>query len=117
MSSHLLRRLRRCRALFALALCAWLAMGSTVWAKSHCCASMDMHGMTSMHADHQGGHPIGHAADHGDGACTCAHAAVDRLTLTMQPQQVPLPARLDAHAWPQDAPQPVYAPPLRPPAV
>lgn len=114
MSSDLLRRLRRCRALFALALCAWLAMGSAVWAKSHCCASMDMHGMGAMQADHHGAHPHGHVAE--DGGCTCAHAAVDRLTLALQPPDLFLPASLNAHAWPQDAPQPVFAPPLRPPA-
>jgi hypothetical protein len=109
------RRLRRCRALFALAMCAWLAMGSAAWALPGCCASMGMHASMAMHAEHPVTHPHGHAA--GNIVCTCAHAAVDRLTVDAMPSGSPMPGRVHWRALPKDAPQPVFAPPLRPPSV
>ncbi|HEY0199910.1 MAG TPA: hypothetical protein VGC19_15460 [Rhodanobacter sp.] len=115
MPLQLFCRLRRCRALFALALCAWLAMGSAAWAKSDCCASMDMHATTTMHADHHAPHPHEHSVD--NGACTCAHAAVDRLMADAAVAGSPLPSSIRWQAFPQDAPQPAFSPPLRPPSA
>jgi hypothetical protein len=115
MSLQLLRRLRRCRALFALALCAWLAMGSATWAKADCCAAMDMHASMAMHGGDHPQHPHGHQAD--NGICTCAHAAVDRLAADLTPAGSLVPDQVRWQAVPQDMPQPAFKPPLRPPAV
>jgi hypothetical protein len=117
MSSPVFHHLRRCRVLFALAFCAWLLMGSAAWAKPACCDSMDMshmHTMT-MHADVHAAHPHGHAVAGCD--CTCAHLSVASATLAMDVANAPIAARLHWRALPQDAPQPRYAPPLRPPSV
>jgi hypothetical protein len=117
MSLQLFYRLRRCRALFALSLCAWLAMGSAAWAKTGCCATMDMHASMAMHGDNHVQHPHGHPADNGACACTCAHAAVDRLTADQAPAGSPAPGQVRWQAAPQDMPQLAFTPPLRPPAV
>ncbi|WP_130618539.1 hypothetical protein [Dyella amyloliquefaciens] len=118
MTRHLFRHLRRCRALFALALCAWLALASVVWAQPvDCCApmaaSMDM-SMPHAPAPHD------HGADHSismlpDGCC--AHA-----TMTVPPSMSGHVMRVkpSSEAWlarREAAPQPVYEPPLRPPVA
>jgi hypothetical protein len=115
MSLHLFRHLRRCRALFALALCAWLAMGSAVWAKSDCCASMDMHASMALHADHHAQHS--HGQPEGNSSCTCAHAAVDRLMAEANAADSTLPDRIRWQPLLRDAPQRPFAPPLRPPSA
>jgi hypothetical protein len=110
MTLQLLRRLRRCRALLALALCAWMAMGSAAWAKHECCASMNMHAAKAMHGDHP------HSPSACDDSCSCAHAAVDRLIEAVAVAPSPA-AQTGWQASPQDAPQFVLAPPLRPPSA
>jgi hypothetical protein len=119
MSLHLFHRLRRCRLLFTLALCAWLMMGSTVWAKADCCAAMGMQGMAAMHAQGQAPQQVPQPPhQHADVCqCACNHMTAD-LSL---PQVVAtgsiMPAQGCWQAAVQAAPQPGYAPPLRPPAV
>jgi hypothetical protein len=118
MTRHLLRHLRRCRALFALALCAWLALSSMAWAQPEdCCptvaaASMSMstHHCTTTPAQDVHAHASSMAAD----GC-CAHAAV---TVPPSVVQHMLHAQPDSSAWQarrESAPQPAYEPPLRPP--
>ncbi|WP_243039762.1 hypothetical protein [Dyella sedimenti] len=115
MTRHLFRHLRRCRALFALALCAWLALGSVAWAMpvEDCCASMGPDMAQAMAApDHAPMHGATLASD----TC-CAHAAAQVPPSAIGHVQ-PVPSgRL---AWQRhriDAPQPVYDPPLRPPVA
>lgn len=118
MIRHVFRHLRRCRALFALAFCAWLALASVAWAQPvDCCApmapGMDMsmpHGSTSH--DHGDAHPAGMAAD----GC-CAHASVNVPASSADHVLHVMP---DAAGWlarREPAPQPVYEPPLRPPVA
>jgi hypothetical protein len=76
---------------------------------------MDMHASMAMHGDHHAQHPHGHPAD--NGACTCAHAAVDRLTADPMPAGSLAPGQVRWQAVPQDMPQLAFTPPLRPPAV
>src|SRR5579859_2426862 len=77
MTRHLFRRLRRCRALFALALCAWLALGSVVWAQADgCCPEMASSMGMGMHHDAVApDHGATHAALMTPDSC-CAHATV-----------------------------------------
>ncbi|KRE89368.1 hypothetical protein ASG87_03240 [Frateuria sp. Soil773] len=116
MPSPVFHRLRRCRALFALALCAWMAMGSAAWARIDCCASMAMQGTMAMHGDSHASPPHGqHHADQGE--CTCAHMTADLPEARFMAMLAPAP---HGAGWParlQRAPQPVEAPPLRPPAA
>jgi hypothetical protein len=116
MSPYIFHRLRRCRLLFVLALCAWLMMGSTVWAKADCCASAGMQGMAAMHAG--GPAPQQPPHHHSDGCqCACSHMTVDLAVLqALSPASI-LPGQARWEAAVQAAPQPGYAPPLRPPAV
>jgi len=118
MTHHLFRHLRRCRALFALALCAWLALASVVWAQpGDCCApmasSMDM---SMAHApaphDHGAAHSFGVAAD----GC-CAHASVSVPPSAWGPMAQAEPASQGWRSHRETAPQPVYEPPLRPPVA
>jgi hypothetical protein len=115
MSLSFLHRLRRCRVLFALALCAWLMMGSAAWAKADCCASTGMQGMASMHGGGQAPQPPHHHAD--TCQCTCSHMTVDLSALQALPRTSIMPGQTNWQAGIQMAPQPAYAPPLRPPAV
>ncbi len=117
MSSRLFHRLRRCRALFALALCAWLTLASVAWAQEGCCAPMgDSMGMSMSHGmgspDHAPAHPAPVAPD-----CSCAHmtASVPSLLPRDLPQSLPRGELWQAYR--EVAPQPVYEPPLRPPVV
>lgn len=113
MSRPVLRRLRRCRVLFALALCAWLGLATTVLAKADCCAGMaGMDGMTTMTHHHDAPAPA-----HADGVhvdCACAH-----VTATMPAIIAPIgPMRFFAPIWqalPAAAPELAHSPPLRPP--
>lgn len=116
MSRYLFRRLRRCRALFALALCAWLSLASVVWAQADCCATADMTMSMSMpHASDLHGHAADHDHATVPGSC-CPHAA------SVFPSAMPEPTHGLAYAthWQVRrviAPQPVYEPPLRPPVA
>ncbi|RAO77600.1 hypothetical protein [Dyella jiangningensis] len=115
MTRHLFRHLRRCRALFALALCAWLALGSAAWAQPEdCCASMAASmGMSVPHApDHGAAHSITMAAD----GC-CAHASVSVPPSSWGPVAEAEPASQGWLSRRETAPQPVYEPPLRPPVA
>ncbi|MBD8872529.1 hypothetical protein [Rhodanobacter sp. DHB23] len=108
-----LHHLRRCRALFALALCAWLGLATAVFAKADCCAGMaGMPAMKTMTHHHDAPAPMHADGMHAD--CACAH-----MTATL-----PLPvvtagavrfAMLAWQAQPAVAPDLAHAPPLRPP--
>lgn len=117
MSSRLFHRLRRCRALFALALCAWLTLASVAWAQQGCCASKgDSMGMVMSHA--MDSH--GQAPDHGAPVmpdCSCVHGAAGVPPLLAQNLAQSLPPGEHWQAYREVAPQPVYEPPLRPPVV
>jgi hypothetical protein len=116
MPLHLFHRLRRCRVLFALALCAWLMMGSAAWAQADCCASAGMQGMAAMHAG--GPSPQPHHNHHSDSCqCACSHMNVDLSTMQALLPAPNMPGQVGWPAAVQAAPQPGYAPPLRPPAV
>jgi hypothetical protein len=118
MSPHLFHRLRRCRPLFVLALCAWLMMGSMAWAKGDCCAPTGMPGTSGMSAMHAQGptqppHPL-----HGEGCqCACSHMTVDLSAPPATAAASLAPGQASWQARVQAAPQPARAPPLRPPAV
>jgi len=118
MTRHLFRHLRHCRALFALALCAWLALASVAWAQESCCASMSaatdmvMHHATNTH-DHAPGHPETVMPDCG----LCAHVATSVSPSLTQGMPQALPAAQGWQANHEAAPQPLYEPPLRPPAA
>lgn len=124
MYPRLFHRLRRCRVLFALALCAWLAMGSLAWAGTGCCAGMAVHGssmqsmsmpgMAAMHAVGHAQHPPAHHAGHGE--CTCAHAPADLSVMSMPVDSI-MPGQLGWRLLALAAPQPSHGPPLRPPAA
>jgi hypothetical protein len=117
MSRHLFRRLRRCRALFALALCAWLAMASLAWARQDCCASKGASmSMTMSHASDAQHHAPGQAAT-ATPDCLCAHAAASMPTAVAQSLPHTLPYNAGWNAVSEIAPQPVYEPPLRPPVA
>lgn len=97
---------RRCRVLFALALCAWLGLVGAAWAQVDCCAAPADSALT--HHDGQVPH-----ADHGQAACACPVVPV-----------VPEHAVEPPAAWPgvtvvlmpvRPAPEILVAPPLRPP--
>lgn len=110
MSRLLLHRLRRCRVLFALALCAWLGLASTVFAKTDCCAGMT--GMATMMHHHAAPAPL-----HADGAhadCTCAHMTAALPLLVASSELVRFAARV-WQAQPAATPELAHAPPLRPP--
>ncbi|MHA6202922.1 hypothetical protein ACXU4B_00690 [Dyella soli] len=119
MPRSLFRHLRRCRALFALALCAWLALASLAWADQGCCASSGHDMAMSMAMHHVAGsadHPPAHAHPAAPDGC-CSHVAVTVLPSSAQawPQAMPDAARWQArHVM---APQPDNEPPLRPPVA
>ncbi|MFK2879440.1 hypothetical protein [Rhodanobacter hydrolyticus] len=110
MRQSFLCRLRRCRVLFALALCAWLGVAFTAFAKADCCAGMD--GTKVMTQHHGAPAPVHADGVHAD--CACAH-----VTATLPVFAVPVGlARFAAvtwQAWPAEAPDLAHAPPLRPP--
>ena len=107
------RRLLRCRALFALAICAWLGLAGSVFARADCCAGMGgMGNATTM--THHDGVPAPLHADGVHADCACAHATAS----------LPLPNLPLAHApfvaavfpvWIGAAWEHTNAPPLRPP--
>jgi len=122
MGPRLLPSLRRRRALFALALCAWLALAGAAWGQGGCCAStggMAAHGAVHAHATHGGG-AARHVHDHLHAgvceACACAHApAVPAAALAALPgpmAKAGMPAPVAGAA-----PQPARPPPLRPPSA
>jgi hypothetical protein len=118
MTRHLFRHLRHCRALFALALCAWLALASVVWAQPvHCCASMaTTMDMSMAHAPGAHDHGADHAANMLPDGC-CAHATV---TVPPSAWERVVPVQPASQGWlarRETAPQPVYEPPLRPPVA
>ncbi|WP_147281724.1 hypothetical protein [Dyella solisilvae] len=117
MSHRLFRRLRRCRVLFALALCSWLAMASVAWARPEldCASAMGAMGMAMQHGaiPDQGHAP--HTTMEPDSCCV--HGAV-----SVPPASAPRPPYMHAasQAWPatdEAAPQPFVEPPLRPPVA
>jgi hypothetical protein len=117
MFRRLFPRLRRCRALFALALCAWLALASVAWAQEGCCASKGApEGMAMSHAmgshDHAPGHPATVAPD-----CSCAHVTASVPSPLAQNLPESLPRGEHWQNYRDVAPQPVYEPPLRPPVA
>lgn len=114
-----LPRLRRCRALLALTLLAWLGLGMqavVMAAPTDCCAGMAMAAM-SAHApamSHEVA-PSGHRDGMTAANCPCAHSAASvpllvalNLAAPMPPMR-PLPVAVDP------APQPARIPLLRPP--
>jgi hypothetical protein len=125
MASRFFHRLRRCRVLFALALCAWLALAGMAWGQQDCCAAM---GHADAAAMAQGGPPMAmsHAAmahggalhghhGHAHAGCTCAHLCTAVAPLAAARWTFALAA---AEAWrpaPPMAPRAAEAPPLRPP--
>jgi len=113
MSRSPLRQWRRCRLLFALALCAWLGLAGAVWAHADCCTGTGgMAGATTM--THHADTPTSPHADGAHADCACAHVTV---TLPELPSST-VSARLVAtrwQAWPAVTPTFPYAPPLRPP--
>ncbi|WP_430390725.1 hypothetical protein [Dyella sp. 20L07] len=117
MTRHLFRHLRRCRALFALALCAWLTLASVAWAQDDCCASMTAPvGMSMSHGMDMHGHDAGHPATTMPDGC-CAHATVNVPVVQAQNLPQVAPESADWRPYRQVAPQPVYEPPLRPPVA
>jgi hypothetical protein len=107
--------MRRCRLLFALALCAWLMMGSAAWAQASCCASAGMQGMAAMHTGAPAPQPHHHPSN--GCHCACSHMTVDLSALQALAPTSVMPGQASWQAAVQAAPQPGYAPPLRPPAV
>ena len=117
MPRHLFRRLRRCRALFALALCAWLTLASAAWAQEGCCTSMgSLMSMTMHHAadtqDQSPGHSAATTPD-----CACAHATAQLPSSLAQGLAHALPLDTGWTTAREAAPQPVYEPLLRPPVA
>ena len=113
MPRPLFRQLRCCRALFALALCAWLALAGAAFAQSGCCA--DMAGMAAATMAHHDGSPAPLHADSLHAGCACAHLTAAALPELAMPAW---PVRFAATAWParpSAAPELPHAPPLRPP--
>ena len=118
MSPHLFHRLRRCRPLFVLALCAWLMMGSMAWGKGSCCAPTGMPGMSGMGAMHaQGPSQVPHNQHAEACQCACSHMTVDLSALPAIAAASVVPGRASWQAMVQAAPQPARASPLRPPTV
>jgi hypothetical protein len=112
-----LSALRRCRALLALAVFAWLGLGMQVVAlasPADCCVGMAMP-MTAQALPMPEMPPHGHPDGMTAANCPCAHSAASvplpealSLAVTMPPVR-PVPATVDR------APQPARIPLLRPP--
>lgn len=129
MHRHLLPSLRRSRALFALALCAWLLLASMAWATGGCCDSMQpapakamamalaMDGHADMHGMHDAQPPPPHTHGHWAPDCTCAHAPANLAGVAMVAAAHPLPEHLSLPRGSEAAPQPPAKPPLRPPSA
>jgi len=113
MSRSVLRHLRRCRVLFALALCAWLGLATTVFAKVDCCTgTAGMHAVKTMAHHHDAPAPVHADGMHAD--CTCAHMTATLPIFTLPGGS----AHFAATAWrprPAIAPDRARAPLLRPP--
>jgi hypothetical protein len=113
MSARLFRRLRRCRALRVLALCAWMALAGIAWAQGLRCPATagDASAMAVQGRHHDGGVPCAPAGD------CCAHAPAILPAATLR---APMPLALASPGWrmaPPDAPRFAHAPPLRPPSA
>lgn len=110
MHRPVLRHLRRCRVLFALALCAWLGLATAVFAKADCCVGMA--GMATMTHHHGASVPVHADGMHAD--CACAHmtATLPAFAVSVGPRHF---AATTLQAWPAAAPDLAHAPPLRPP--
>ena len=125
MRRRLLPSLRRSRALFALALCAWLLLAGMVWAAGGCCDDMQPPPAKAMsmdgHAGMHGMHDTQPAAPHGHGHwapdCTCAHAPANLAGVANVAAAHPSPERLGLPRGSAAAPQPPAKPPLRPPSA
>ncbi|MFC5740762.1 hypothetical protein [Dyella tabacisoli] len=127
MSAHFLPSLRRCRALFALALCAWLMLIGMAWAQGGCCSTlhsstamtMDMNGHADMsnHDMHGDGHDMGHPMGSPQVSCTCACASATLPQIAMVAPQTVMAKVDDSPYFGGEAPQPIQLPPLRPPAA
>ncbi|WP_266159567.1 hypothetical protein [Dyella silvatica] len=129
MSAYSLKPFRRCRAMFALALCAWLMLVSMAWAQQGCCSTvhgqtgaamvmaMDGHASMSAHSMHGDGHDTAHAGDKLQAHCTCAcvSATVPQVASVAPPAAIADSG--DAAYFGGEAPQPTRIPPLRPPAA
>lgn len=110
-----LRRLRRCRLLFVLALCAWLGLAGSVFAHADCCAGMGgMSGAATMTHPDSAQAPLHADGAHAGGACACVHAtaALPELAAAVVPVRL---AATKWQAWPAIAPTLPHPPPLRPP--
>ena len=108
MGRPVFRQLRRCRVLFALALCAWLGLAATAFARVDCCA-----GLAGL-AAHAHGHGMPAHADSGHADCACAHMAATLPVLAATPGLAPRAAKL-RWTWSAAASDPADSPPLRPP--
>jgi hypothetical protein len=124
MSRRFLPHLRRCRLLFALALCAWLMLAGMAWAQSGCCESMAGSAHAAMAGGHGATHDMSqqhahqhHHADAWPGDCSCAHAPATLPRVAALDMPVRLPHGDVSPAAVGDAPQPPAKPPLRPPAA
>lgn len=124
MPHRLLPSLRRSRALFALALCAWLLLASMAWATGGCCDSMQpapAKAMTMAMDGHAGMHHAQPSVPHGHGDwapdCSCAHAPANLAGVAMVAAAHPSPERLSLPRGSEAAPQPPAKPPLRPPSA
>ena len=125
MRRHLFPSLRRSRALFALALCAWLLLAGMAWAAGGCCDAMQAAPAKAMamdgHAGMDGMHDAQPQVPHSHGAwapdCTCAHAPANLAGVAMVAAAHPSPERLSLPRGHEATPQPLAKPPLRPPSV
>jgi hypothetical protein len=118
-----LSTLRRCRALLALTVLAWLTMGMqtvALAAPSDCCAGMTMTMTMSAHTPSmtQQAPPSGHSDGMAAAHCPCAHSAASLPLLTALNLAAPmLPARpmpVGMSPGPQPARIPLLRPPLQP---
>ena len=113
MSRSPLRHLRRCRVLFALALCAWLSLAGAAWAHADCCAGMGgIAGTTTM--TRHGATPAPLHADSMHADCACAHATATLPALAISAWQTRF-AATTWQMWRAAARELSIAPPLRPP--
>lgn len=109
-----LRHLRRCRLLFALALCAWLGLAGAVFAQAVCCVGMA--GMAEAATmTHHDSVPMPLHAGGAQADCTCAHMTAATLPELAAPAGPVRFATIAWPAWPSAAPELPHVPPLRPP--
>jgi hypothetical protein len=111
MSARLFHRLRRCRALLALAVCAWMVLAGVAWARGVPCPSMPAGAASMAGHHHDGGMPCAPALD------CCAHAPVALPVAALQTPAAPAFAMPDWRVASPRMPRPARAPPLRPPSA